>query len=198
MRAVKHGIQNGAPALEFGIVAPLVLGIGTVLKLALWLYCRRAEVGPGRTQPLSAPRGRVGPQAGWLQNELILALAEDHLNDVMCACRQLPASGRVGGCWGQLTFPSSAGATSWLSSRQGWPPTSTPCGGSTLQARPALLAATPATAAGRTGSTVGVPADVSVSGSGCINPKPKTLNPEPTLNPADVGVPVQAPSPSAS
>ena len=44
--AVKHGIQNGPLTIDFGIVAPLVLGIGTALKLALWLYCKRVEVRP--------------------------------------------------------------------------------------------------------------------------------------------------------
>ena len=41
---IKHGIQHGPPGISFGVVAPLVLGIGTGLKLALWLYCRRADV----------------------------------------------------------------------------------------------------------------------------------------------------------
>ena len=42
---LKHGIQHGGISISFGLVAYLVLGIGTALKLVLWLYCKRVEVG---------------------------------------------------------------------------------------------------------------------------------------------------------
>ena len=54
-----HGIQSSPKHIDFGLVAYLVLGLGTAAKLVLYLYCRQHA-----------------------SSDSIAALAEDHLNDV--------------------------------------------------------------------------------------------------------------------
>ena len=57
---LKDGFQNGGTHIDMGVVAYLVLGIGTAAKGLLYLYCRTFQ-----------------------GSDSVAALAEDHLNDVM-------------------------------------------------------------------------------------------------------------------
>jgi len=59
---VADGTRGDKPAIEFDVTSIVVLGVGTLLKLLLWLLCRAA--------------------AAVQACDLLEALAEDHLNDV--------------------------------------------------------------------------------------------------------------------
>ena len=57
------GLSGKLPALEVGITLYIILIVGTLLKLALFIYCRYVNIS--------------------LKSDMLEALAEDHINDVL-------------------------------------------------------------------------------------------------------------------
>lgn len=63
------GLSGNILQLDNSTVVYFVMGAGVALKLALWIYCTRAN--------------DASMAAGRLSSDALVALAEDHLNDVL-------------------------------------------------------------------------------------------------------------------
>ena len=61
------GLNGNEPELSKGVAVYIILTIGVMMKLVLWIYCTVANKGPD----------------GKEKSDMLSALAEDHLNDVV-------------------------------------------------------------------------------------------------------------------
>jgi len=67
MGALVHGFEGNIAATSKGTLVYILMGIGILIKLVLYLYCEAMNVGPD----------------GKVKSDMLSALAEDHLNDVV-------------------------------------------------------------------------------------------------------------------